>query len=368
MVAAGGSNQTLQLSRVELRIPGRLPSGEPTSFGVLPKKVVDGVPAVTKPKVFVARRIPAIGLDRIVAECDADVWSDPLPPPRDELLKRVAGCNGILSLLTDRIDAEVMDAAGEQLKVISNFAVGYNNIDVAEATRRGIVIGNTPGVLTEATADLALALMLAAARCLHDARQFIDDGRWKTWDPLGHIGQDLNGKTLGVVGMGRIGMSVARRCFGGWNMRVRYCSRTEKPQAASAVNADRVELDQLLRESDFVSVHTSLTDETRHLFGADAFRQMKSTAVFVNTARGPVHDQAALYEALKSGEIFAAGIDVTDPEPMQSDDLLLTLPNCVIAPHIGSGTTESRNGMADIAADNLLAGLAGRPLRHQVTA
>ena len=179
---------------------------------------------MTNPKVFVARRIPTAGLDRIEAECDADVWGEELPPPREELLSRVVGCQGILALLTDRIDAEVMDAAGEQLKVISNFAVGYNNIDIAEATRRGIVVGNTPGVLTESTADIAFALMIAAARCLHDARRFIDDGRWKTWEPLGHIGQDLNGKTLGIVGMGRIGSALARRCHGGWNMRVLYCS------------------------------------------------------------------------------------------------------------------------------------------------
>lgn len=321
---------------------------------------------MSKPKIFVARRIPDSGLDRLVAECDADVWSDPLPPPRDVLLQRVAGCQGILSLLTDRIDSQVMDAAGDQLRVISNFAVGYNNIDVAEATKRGIAVGNTPGVLTESTADLAIALMLAASRCLHDARKFIDDGKWQTWDPLGHIGQDLNGKTVGIVGMGRIGLAMAKRCFGGWNMRVLYSGRSDKPSAES-VNAHRVEFDQLLGESDFVSVHTPLTNETQHLFNADAFKRMKPTAVFVNTARGPVHDQSALHDALKSGEIFAAGIDVTDPEPINMNDPLLTLPNCIIAPHIGSGTTESRDGMAEIATDNLLAGIAGQALRHAVT-
>lgn len=323
---------------------------------------------MSSPRIFVTRRIPACGLDRLVSECDADVWSKPLPPPREALLERVAGCDGILSLLTDRIDAEVMDAAGDQLKVISNFAVGYNNIDVQEATRRGIVVGNTPGVLTESTADLALALMLAAARCLHDARRFIDDGRWNTWDPLGHIGQDLNGRTLGIVGMGRIGMALAKRCVGAWDMRVLYCSRSEKPEAETSLKAERVEFEQLLAEADFVSVHTPLTDATQGLFDASAFRRMKRTAVFVNTARGAVHDQTALHDALKSGEIFSAGIDVTDPEPIDLSDPLLALPNCVIAPHIGSGTTNSRNGMSEIAADNLLAGLAGRPLRHQVTA
>ena len=322
---------------------------------------------MSNPKVFVARRIPAIGLDRIVASCDADVWQDELPPSRVELLERVAGCDGILSLLTDQIDAEVMDAAGDQLKVISNFAVGYNNIDVAEANRRGIAVGNTPGVLTEATADLAFALMIAAARCLHDARRYIDNGKWRTWDPLGHIGQDLTGKTLGIVGMGRIGEALARRCFGGWNMRVLYCSRTAKPEAEANLQAERVTFEQLLSESDFVSVHTALTDETRHMFDADAFRKMKPNSVFVNTARGPVHHQPALHNALAAGEIFAAGIDVTDPEPIPLDDPLLTLPNCVIAPHIGSGTVSARNAMAEIAADNLLAGVKGEPLQHPLS-
>ena len=320
-----------------------------------------------KPKVFVARQIPAAGLNKIQAACDADVWSEPTPPSRSELLSRVRGCAGILSLLTDRIDAEVMDAAGDQLSVISNFAVGYNNIDVAEATRRGIVVGNTPGVLTEATADIAFALMLAAARCLHDARQFVDRGQWKTWDPLGHIGQDLTGKTVGIVGMGRIGTAFARRCHGGWNMRVLYFGRSQNVEAEKELGATRVDFDQLLTESDFVSAHTSLSDQTRGMFDAATFSKMKPTAVFVNTARGPVHDQAALCHALSTGEIFAAGLDVTDPEPIDPEDPILKLPNCVIAPHIGSGTTNSRNGMAEIAADNLLAGLKGEPLRHQVT-
>ncbi|MDB4614190.1 D-glycerate dehydrogenase [bacterium] len=320
-----------------------------------------------KPKVFVARQIPAVGLDRIIEQCDADVWPETLPPTREQLLSKVVGCEGLLTLLTDRIDAEVMDAAGEQLKVISNFAVGYNNIDVGEATRRGIVVGNTPGVLTEATADIAFALLIAAARCLHDARRFIDGQKWKTWDPMGHIGQDLNGKTIGIVGMGRIGAALARRCYGGWGMRVLYCSRTPKPDAERDLNATRVTFDELLAESDFVSAHTSLSDETHGMFNAAAFKKMKPTSVFVNTARGPVHNQVDLCEALKSGEIFAAGLDVTDPEPIAADDPILQLPNCVIAPHIGSGTTDSRNGMSDIATDNLLAGLNGEPLRHQVS-
>lgn len=319
-----------------------------------------------KPRVFVSREIPAVGLDRIAAACQADIWREPLPPPREELLSRVVGCDGLLTLLTDRIDGEVMDAAGSQLKVISNFAVGYNNIDIAEAKNRGIVVGNTPGVLTEATADIAFALLIAAARCFHDARRFIDGENWKTWDPLGHIGVDLKGKTLGIVGMGRIGAALARRCFGGWGMRILYTSRSQKVGVEQELKAKRVDFDQLLAEADFVSVHTPLSESTRHMFNQAAFEKMKPTAVFVNTARGPIHDQAALCDALATGRIFAAGLDVTDPEPIERDDPLLSLPNCIITPHIGSGTTDSRNGMANIAADNLLAGLAGKPLRHEV--
>ncbi len=319
-----------------------------------------------RPKVFITRRIPAVGLNRIVEACDADVWPEPLPPGREELLRRVAGCEGILTLLTDRVDAELMDAAGPQLKVISNFAVGFNNIDVQEATRRGIRVGNTPGVLTEATADLAFALLIAAARRLGEAQQFVRDGKWKTWEPEGHIGLDLLGRTLGVVGMGRIGFALARRCHFGWQMRVIYYDRVANPEAERQLGAQRVDWERLLSESDFISVHADLNESTRGMFNAEAFRKMKRTAVFVNTARGPLHVQRDLYNALKNGLIFAAGLDVTDPEPIAPDDPLLTLPNCIVVPHIASATVSSRNGMAEIAADNLLLGLEGKPLRCPV--
>ncbi len=316
-----------------------------------------------KPRVFVTREIPAAGLDRVRQECHAEVWSEPLPPPREVLLQKVRGCDGVLALLTDKVDAELMDAAGPQLKVISNFAVGYNNIDIPEATKRGIRVGNTPDVLTDATADMAFSLLISAARRVVEGQDYIRAGKWKTWEPLGHIGQDLCERTLGIVGMGRIGMAMARRCRGGWNMRVLYHNRSRKEQAEQELGARRVELDELLAESDFVSVHADLNDTTRGMFNAAAFRKMKKTAVFVNTARGPLHVQSDLYTALKNGDIFAAGLDVTDPEPPAQDDPLLTLPNCVIAPHIGSATVSSRNGMAEIAADNLLLGLQGKPLR-----
>jgi glyoxylate reductase len=318
------------------------------------------------PKVFVTREIPAAGLIKITAATNADVWMEPLPPSRDVLLEKVSGCHGLLTLLTEKVDAELMDAAGPDLKVISNFAVGYNNVDVEEASRRGIKVGNTPGVLTEATADIAFALMMAAARRIVEGQDFIRQDRWKTWEPLGHIGADLLGKTIGIVGMGRIGYAMAKRCYGGWGMKVLYSSRSTKADAEKNLAAQRVDFDTLLAESDFVSVHTDLNETTKHLFNADAFRRMKKSAIFVNSARGPIHHQGDLYEALKSREIFAAGLDVTDPEPITKDEPLLTLTNCVIAPHIGSGTISSRNGMAEISADNLLAGVHGQPLRHAV--
>ncbi len=318
-------------------------------------------------RVLVTREIPAAGLEKVKAHCRADVWMDPLPAPRDELLRRVAGCEGLLTLLTEKIDAELMDAAGAQLKVISNFAVGYNNIDVKEAERRGIEVGNTPDVLTDATADMAFALLISAARRIVEGQDFIRQGKWKTWEPLGHIGVDLCQRTIGIVGMGRIGYAVARRCHGGWGMRVLYHDMNQCEPAERDLGARKVDLATLLTESDFVSVHTDLNESTQGMFDSTAFAKMKKTAIFINTARGPIHNQADLFEALRDGQIFAAGLDVTDPEPIDTSDPLLTLPNCVIAPHIASATVASRNGMAEIAADNLLAGLSGQPLRCPVT-
>jgi glyoxylate reductase len=320
---------------------------------------------MSRPKVFVTRRIPQVGLDRIAAACDAEIWPERLPPPYDVIRQKAADCDGLVSLLTDRIDAELLNAA-PRLKVVSNFAVGFNNIDVPAATARGVCVGNTPGALTDATADCAFMLLIAAARRLVvgvlDARQ----GRWQTWEPVGYLGVDLAGKTLGVVGMGRIGAALAERCHFGWGMKVLYHDLQPNLAAEADVAAKRVELDELLRQSDFISVHAALTPENHKLIGAAQFRLMKRTAVFVNTARGPLVDQKALYEALKSGTIFAAGLDVTDPEPPDPADPLLQLPNVVIAPHIASATFSTRNGMAAICADNLIAGVTGQPLRAWV--
>ncbi len=313
------------------------------------------------PKVFVARVIPEVGLKKIQEHCDMDLWTDPLPPPRDELLRRVEDCQGLVSLLTDTVDAELMDRA-PRLVVVSNFAVGFNNIDVAAATERGIAVGNTPGVLTDATADMAVTLLLAAARRLVEGHHYTQSGQWKTWEPLGHIGQDLVGKTLGIVGMGRIGFATARRLHRGWDMQVLYYDIRRNEHAERELGARQVDFDTLLQEADFISIHTNLDDSTRGLFDREAFRKMKPTAVLVNTARGPIVVQEDLRQALEQGELFAAGLDVADPEPIPPDDPLLKLPNVIVAPHIASATVRSRNRMAEIAAENLLAGLEGRPL------
>lgn len=322
---------------------------------------------MSRPRVFITRRIPQVGLDLIGAVCDVDLWDEPLPPGRDELLKRIAGCDGVLTMLSEKVDDEFFDAAGEQLKVVSQYAVGFNNIDVDAAKSRNIAIGNTPGALTAATADLGFALLMAAARRLVEAHEYIHADKWKTWEPLGHIGWDLEGKTVGIVGMGRIGQAFAQRCYGGWGMNVIYSSRSPKPDAEAQLRARRVSFDELLERSDFVSVHTDLNEETAGMFNKAAFEKMKSNAIFINTARGGIHNQADLVEALKNNVIGAAGLDVTDPEPPALDDPILHLPNCVVAPHIGSATISTRNAMAEIASDNLLNGIKGEPLRCSVT-
>jgi glyoxylate reductase len=314
-----------------------------------------------KPKVFVTRPIPTHGLDQISQQCDAEVWGEQMPPTYDLLKQKVADCDGLVSLLTDQIDAGLLDAA-PRLKVVSNYAVGFNNIDVVAATERGIAVGNTPGVLTDATADMAFCLLIAAARRLVEGHLYGQKGQWKTWEPLGHLGQDLVGRTLGIVGMGRIGYALARRCQRGWDMKVLYHDTFRNENAELELDAQQVDLDTLLHESDFVSVHTDLHEKTRGLFNRLAFQKMKPTAVFVNTARGPIVVEADLIAALKAGTIFAAGVDVTDPEPPAPDSELFKVPNLVVAPHIASATVGTRNAMADICAKNLIAGLHGHKL------
>jgi glyoxylate reductase len=320
---------------------------------------------MARPRVFVTRRIPEAGLAKVQAACEAVVWSEPLPPPYDILKQSVEGCDGLLSLLTDRIDAELL-AAAPKLKVVSNYAVGYNNIDLAAATAHGICVGNTPDVLTDATADMAFCLLIAAARRLVEGHQFTLSGQWKTWEPLGHIGLDLVGRTVGILGMGRIGSALAKRCRGGWDMQVLYHDVRRNEKAENDWGANYVALETLLKESDFLSVHTDLNPTTKGLFNRETFAKMKRTAVFINTARGAIHNQKDLAEALRQGLIFAAGLDVTDPEPPMLDDPLLQLPQAIVVPHIASATVQTRNAMAEIAADNLIAGVTGQPLRAWV--
>lgn len=319
---------------------------------------------MSKPRVYVTRLIPDEGLQTILAACDAEVWEGELPPPREVLLEKIKGKEGLLSLLTDKVDAELMDAAGG-LRVISNYAVGFDNIDVKAATARGIPVGNTPGVLTETTADLAFALLMAVARRVVEGVDYVRAGRWKTWGPRLLLGQDVHGATLGLIGFGRIGQAMARRARG-FNMRILYHDRARMPEAEAALGATFVDLDTLLRESDFVSLHTDLNPTTRHMIDAAALAKMKPTAILINSARGPIVDPVALADALRRGVIAGAGLDVTEPEPIPLDDPLLQLPNCVIVPHIASASVATRGLMARMAADNLLAGLRGERLPNCV--
>ena len=319
-------------------------------------------------RVFVTRVIPSIGLDIVRAAAEAEVWPEELPPPRDVLLDRVRGMDGLLCLLTDRVDDELLDAAGPQLRVVSNFAVGYDNIDVPACTRRGVAVGNTPGVLTETTADLAFALLMAVARRLPEARDYVREDRWRTWGPMLLLGKDLHGATLGLVGFGRIGREMARRATG-FGMRTLYHDVVRaEPDVERVLGATHAPLETVLAEADFVSLHTVLSAETRHLIDAAALARMKRGAILINTSRGPVVDGEALADALRSGHLFGAGLDVTDPEPLRAEDPLVQLPNCLVVPHIASASERTRDRMAEKAARNLVAGLRGEPLPDPVTA
>jgi len=303
-------------------------------------------------RCFVTRLLPGPALGRLRAAHDTEVWPERRPPTRDELTWGASESEGLLSMLVDTIDAELLDQC-PQLRAIANYAVGYDNIDLDAARVRGIKVGNTPDVLTDSTADLAFALLLAAARGLQQAAAAVTAGQWLTWEPEQYLGYDVHGATLGIIGLGRIGSAVARRAAG-FDMEVIHTGRGGVP------------LIQLLARSDFVSVHCPLTAETRHLIDAAALAQMRPSAFLINTARGPIVDQRALREALVDGTIAGAAIDVTDPEPLPPDDPLLTAPNLLVVPHIGSATHQTRADMATLAVDNLLAALDGRPMPHPV--
>ena len=304
--------------------------------------------------MFVTRQLPGEALDRLVSEHDVEIWPERLPPPRSELMSRAPELEGLLSLLTDPVDAELIEAA-PRLRAISNYAVGVDNVDVEAAAARGIPVGNTPDVLTESTADLAVALMLGIARRLSEGEAFVRAGQWRTWEPGLMLGRDLHGATVGIVGYGRIGQAVGRRVEGFG------C------ELLTTSGSGGVPLDELLERSDFVTVHTPLTPHTRGLIDEAALRRMKPTAYLVNTARGPIVDTDALARALHAGELAGAALDVTDPEPLPGDHPLLDAPNLLVVPHVGSATVATRERMADMAVDNLLAGLAGEPMPNAVT-
>jgi glyoxylate reductase len=305
-------------------------------------------------RVFITRALPFDSIDRLRAAHEVEEWPGAMPPEPDALRAGVAEAEGLLSLITDRVDAAVLDAA-PKLRAIANMAVGTDNIDVEAAAARGIAVGNTPDVLTDATADLAFALLLALARRIVPGAAIVRAGEWRTWEPAGDLGADLVGHTLGIVGWGRIGQAVARRA-GGFGMEVIHSSRSSG-----------VPLEELLERSDFVSLHTPLTPETRHLIDAGALVLMKPTALLINTARGNVVDQDALREALHAGTIGGAALDVTDPEPLPADHPLLDAPNLLVVPHVGSATVRTRAKMAAMAVENLLAALDGRSMPHPVT-
>jgi len=313
---------------------------------------------VPKPSVFVTRALPGgDALPRLAAVAEVEVWPEESPPPHDEIVRRAADADALLTMLSDRIDAAVLDA-GTRLRVVANMAVGYDNVDVSAATSRGILVTNTPGVLTETTADLAWALLLAAARRVAEGDRLTRTGGWKAWHPSFLLGHDVHAATLGIVGLGQIGRAVARRARG-FDMRLLYHSRTRRPDAEAELGLEFVELEQLLKESDFVSLHVFLSPQTRHLIGERELALMKPTAILVNTTRGPVVDQRALYRALKDRRIAAAGLDVAEEEPIPLDDPLLTLDNVTITPHVGSASVATRGKMAAMAVENVLAVLRG---------
>jgi len=315
-------------------------------------------------KIFVTHPIPGDGVDMLRDSEHEVVTNDEKKfLPRDVLLEQVKGCAGILTQLREPIDAEVFDAAGDQLKVVSNYAVGFNNIDVDEATRRGIVVCNTPGVLTDATADIAWTLLMGVTRRVYEGDTLMRSGEWDGWKPYELLGGDIVGKTLAIIGAGRIGAAMAKRATG-WDMRLLYTARSPKP-AMDQLGAKHVELETALREADFVSLHVPLTDQTHHLLDADRLALMKSTAYLINTARGPVVDEAALITALKTGKLAGAGLDVYEDEPAMKPGLA-SCPNTLLLPHLGSATIETRAAMSRLAAENLLTVLAGRTPPHPV--
>jgi len=311
-----------------------------------------------KPKVYVTREIPERGLKMIKERFDADVWPEYGPPPKKVIVEKVGNVDAVVSLLSDEIDAEVFGAA-RKLKVVAQMAVGFDNIDVKLATKRGIYVTNTPEVLTETTADFAWALLMAVARCVVEADRYVRTGKWKvSWHPTMLLGRDVHGATIGIVGAGRIGSSVAKRAKG-FNMKILYYDVVPRPEVEKELGAKNVDLDTLFKESDFISVHVPLTKQTYHMINTEKLRLMKKTAYLINNSRGSVIDEKALYRALKEEWIAGAGLDVFEREPTQLDNPLLMLDNVVVAPHISSSSHETRSRMAEMVAENLIAFFEG---------
>ncbi|XP_069486581.1 glyoxylate reductase/hydroxypyruvate reductase [Ambystoma mexicanum] len=319
-------------------------------------------------KVFVSRRIPPEGQQLLAQSsvCSIQQWDSDEPVPRAELLKGIAGAHGLLCLLSDKIDKEVLDTAGPDLKVISTLSVGFDHLALDEIKKRGIRVGYTPDVLTDATAELTVALLLATCRRLMEATEEVKNGGWKSWSPLWMCGYGLSESTVGIIGLGRIGQAIGRRLKPFGVKRFLYTGRQPRPESAEELQAEFVSLQKLAEESDFVVVSCSLTNETQGICDTNFFGRMKKTSIFVNTSRGAVVNQEDLYKALSSGQIAAAGLDVTVPEPLAVDHPLLSLKNCVILPHIGSATYATRNKMSVLAANNLLAGLKGQEMPSEL--
>ncbi len=312
-----------------------------------------------KPKVYITRELPENGLHIIKKTFDVEIWPEYAPPPKEVIIEKVANVDALATLLSDKIDAEVFDA-GPELKIVSQLAVGFDNIDVKEATRRGIYVTNTPGVLTETTADFAWTLLMAAARRVVEADKYVRTGKWKVgWHPKMFQGRDIYGATLGIIGLGRIGSSIARRAKG-FNMNVLYHDVVRRQDLEKDFNLEYAEIDTLLQKADFVTINVPLLKDTYHLIDEKKLRLMKKTAILINNARGPVIDENALFKALKEGWIAGAGIDVFEQEPTPASNPLLTLENVIVAPHISSASFETRSRMAEMVAENLNAYFEGR--------
>ncbi len=311
-----------------------------------------------KPYVYITRKLPEDAISELTGHFEIKMWDrDDIPAPREVILKESKRASALITMLSDKVDEEVL-SAGENLKIVANTAVGYDNIDLEAATRHGIIVTNTPDVLTETTADLTFALLMAAARRIVEAAEYIKAGNWEGWSPYLLAGHDVYGKTIGIVGMGNIGEAVARRAKG-FGMEILYHNRSRKTEAEKEIGAVYSSFDDLVAKSDFVVSLIPLTAETKNLFTAEVFKNMKRSAIFVNVGRGPVVDEPALYEALKNGDIAAAGLDVFEKEPISADHPLLQLPNVTAIPHIGSASTETRTAMIKLCCSNVKAVLTG---------